>query len=729
MNPPTEAISASQTPRPQRISLEEAKRTKVYFRWREQIENATGSEDIGQRTFCYCGKKFIWGNNDQEEVANRLLRLIITKKFNNDTQNRNKNGEPKRRRRDLDEALPFVENKPKYNKWVTLPKNETMEYNGRVYTKGFDEDQRKLVTSIMNVAINNERRRKKQRASNDDDEDNCKNDVKGTELQIHVSAGGGGGGEGVVSAPNRGTSNVATETESETATATMSVSGGEKSLPRFSATTRYTSITEGLTADEAEMTRNARLDDADAFVESEKRIPSSLTIAKATAKTMMTTEKRPIEPSSLGEGRPRRTRKPTSRYVDHIEITRPKRKSSSRRKGKWNVNKMWNLTNLHFQDPDTYLIDFLVRLSGSSLTEAYISIIDPNTTEAMLSVSTSAGKREESEGVPQPIDSPVIDSSVDWKLLKFVSSRDDGNDGDNVTEDVSEEKDFEREDFFKELDTLKLLTSTEETEEESEPWFLEELKMKQAELISLESSIKTIAKGVLSGVNDEYTTIVSKREKRILNEKREAEYLAAQRDLDKVELAWHGPIDQEDKAVCDVCSFEGDDPRDNKLIFCDACNVAAHQKCFGVDQIPHGNFFCNPCSYFEIDKKYLAAKRRDGPSMKTTAAIVCEVCPRRKGAFVQVQTSGPTKKAKWAHVKCAKSIRATYRGMSSMAGVGSGGSTTTTTTTTNLHLAMRSTQQANAPMQLHAGTKVSSSSEDAANALLLLYKTEAASRS
>ena len=64
-----------------------------------------------------------------------------------------------------------------------------------------------------------------------------------------------------------------------------------------------------------------------------------------------------------------------------------------------------------------------------------------------------------------------------------------------------------------------------------------------------------------------------------------------------------------------------------------------------------------------------------------------------------------------------------------MAGVGSGGSTTTTTTTTNLHLATRSTQQANAPMQLQAGTNVSSSLEDAANTLLLLYKKEAASRS
>ena len=263
------------------------------------------------------------------------------------------------------------------------------------------------------------------------------------------------------------------------------------------------------------------------------------------------------------------------------------------------------------------------------LKKAHIRLVRWPGEGKLFSMSTSAEDREVSEDVLLPSDPSA---SVDWKVVKSFPLGDTSQTATRENEEESESRDVASDIFFAELNK------------------------KQAELLALESSIETVARVVLSKAYNEHAAFVigDHRAKRIHNEKRVTEYQAVQRRLEEAELAWQAQLDQDMDAVCDVC-FDGEVTLDNQIIFCDACNVAVHQKCYGIDQIPSGNYFCHTCTYFEIDKEYLAAKRRDGPPMKITRPpIVCELCPRRQGAFVQVQTSGPTKKAKWAHVSCAK---------------------------------------------------------------------------
>ena len=46
----------------------------------------------------------------------------------------------------------------------------------------------------------------------------------------------------------------------------------------------------------------------------------------------------------------------------------------------------------------------------------------------------------------------------------------------------------------------------------------------------------------------------------------------------------------EDDALCAVCAG-GDSSKEagNEIVFCERCDVAVHQKCYGVDIIPTGD--------------------------------------------------------------------------------------------------------------------------------------------
>jgi hypothetical protein len=106
---------------------------------------------------------------------------------------------------------------------------------------------------------------------------------------------------------------------------------------------------------------------------------------------------------------------------------------------------------------------------------------------------------------------------------------------------------------------------------------------------------------------------------------------------------------------------------DNQILFCEACNVAVHQKCYGIDAVPDGDYFCKACRFFQRDKK------EDNKHNNNTAPlpISCELCPRKQGAFVRTQTevsffaskrrkhrkkspSSPPPHPNWVHVVCAK---------------------------------------------------------------------------
>ena len=106
---------------------------------------------------------------------------------------------------------------------------------------------------------------------------------------------------------------------------------------------------------------------------------------------------------------------------------------------------------------------------------------------------------------------------------------------------------------------------------------------------------------------------------------------------------------------CDICWDEEVIP-ENQIIFCDACNVAVHQRCYGIDEVPSGNYFCHPCIHNGKNNEFLATERREDPrSALTRTPVICELCPRRHGAFVQTETAADSlQKPRWVHVGCAK---------------------------------------------------------------------------
>ena len=88
--------------------------------------------------------------------------------------------------------------------------------------------------------------------------------------------------------------------------------------------------------------------------------------------------------------------------------------------------------------------------------------------------------------------------------------------------------------------------------------------------------------------------------------------------------------DGQEDAVCMVC-FDGSSLEGNKIMFCDGCNAAVHQACYGVTEIPEGDFFCDRCKAIQV----LADEDDDGQGNPESYfdpdnardAIKCCMCP------------------------------------------------------------------------------------------------------
>ncbi|KAL2866184.1 putative PHD finger domain protein [Aspergillus lucknowensis] len=88
-----------------------------------------------------------------------------------------------------------------------------------------------------------------------------------------------------------------------------------------------------------------------------------------------------------------------------------------------------------------------------------------------------------------------------------------------------------------------------------------------------------------------------------------------------------GPGEDQD-TKCAICD-DGDCENANAIVFCDGCDLAVHQECYGVPFIPEGQWLCRKCQLIG----------RGSPN--------CIFCPNTEGAFKQTTSS------KWSHLLCA----------------------------------------------------------------------------
>ncbi len=82
-----------------------------------------------------------------------------------------------------------------------------------------------------------------------------------------------------------------------------------------------------------------------------------------------------------------------------------------------------------------------------------------------------------------------------------------------------------------------------------------------------------------------------------------------------------------DGMLCCVCN-DHDADKGDVLVMCDGCNMAVHQHCYGVYELPIATWLCTRCQARET-------------------ACVCVLCGGRYGGMK------PTTDGRWAHVLCA----------------------------------------------------------------------------
>ncbi|KAJ7027919.1 bromodomain and PHD finger-containing protein 3 [Mycena alexandri] len=109
----------------------------------------------------------------------------------------------------------------------------------------------------------------------------------------------------------------------------------------------------------------------------------------------------------------------------------------------------------------------------------------------------------------------------------------------------------------------------------------------------------------------------------VVMDRLEKEWFNLTKHIPKPDLAL--PSEDSTCAICD----DSEADNSNAIVFCDGCNLAVHQDCYGVPYIPEGQWLCRKCT------------------VSPENPVSCILCPNEGGAFKQ------TSQGEWIHLLCA----------------------------------------------------------------------------
>jgi hypothetical protein len=246
---------------------------------------------------------------------------------------------------------------------------------------------------------------------------------------------------------------------------------------------------------------------------------------------------------------------------------------------------------------------------------------------------------------------------VDGSSEKIVSLKDDTTTLDIEANNIEKEPSWNLLRFFPKQQQI---TSTTKDKDE----IFESLSKKQEELLLIETQIEPRLRSLLQKSVDERLDFERQEPQREEDKRILSKHQTILEQRKEMDMAFQKQRDQDMDAVCEICN-DGEVTPDNQILFCEACNVAVHQYCYGIDRVPAGDYYCIACCYFgrETSSAVIARQAERGSAMKlgpSPLPINCELCPRKQGAFIRTDTSSRNSSpdspaiSKWVHVLCAK---------------------------------------------------------------------------